>query len=123
MLRLPPRPTRPDTRFPYTTRFRSKKTRRVFGGMASTAASYNRSKSAASRFHSCAAGVAPSRSSRSGKKVARADFWRRARSIRSEEHTSELQSLMRNSYADFLLQKKKNSDNQKDERLTDTHII
>src|SRR3546814_9512681 len=29
--------------------------------------------------------------------------------IRSEEHTSELQSLMRNSYADFCLQKKKNT--------------
>src|SRR3546814_1947104 len=28
--------------------------------------------------------------------------------IRSEEHTSELQSLMRNSYAVFCLQKKKN---------------
>src|SRR3546814_7697483 len=28
--------------------------------------------------------------------------------VRSEEHTSELQSLMRNSYADFCLQKKNN---------------
>src|SRR3546814_8346032 len=30
---------------------------------------------------------------------------------RSEEHTSELQSLMRNSYAVFCLKKKKNNDN------------
>src|SRR3546814_5910368 len=32
---------------------------------------------------------------------------RRARSVRSEEHTSELQSLMRISYAVFCLKKKK----------------
>src|SRR3546814_2371814 len=31
--------------------------------------------------------------------------------LRSEEHTSELQSLMRNSYAVFCLQKKKESKN------------
>src|SRR3546814_2350708 len=31
----------------------------------------------------------------------------RLKSARSEEHTSELQSLMRNSYADFCLKKKK----------------
>src|SRR3546814_7838907 len=37
--------------------------------------------------------------------------------IRSEEHTSELQSLMRLSYADFCLKKKKNKNNQHD-----THI-
>src|SRR3546814_10699400 len=36
----------------------------------------------------------------------------RARSLpRSEEHTSELQSLMRTSYAVFCLKKKKSSDN------------
>src|SRR3546814_9549573 len=35
------------------------------------------------------------------------------RKIRSEEHTSELQSLMRTSYAVFCLQKKKPSNNQK----------
>src|SRR3546814_3686467 len=33
---------------------------------------------------------------------------RRRSQMRSEEHTSELQSLMRNSYADFCLKKKKN---------------
>src|SRR3546814_2306611 len=32
--------------------------------------------------------------------------WRRINDVRSEEHTSELQSLMRNSYADFCLKKK-----------------
>src|SRR3546814_7251715 len=36
-----------------------------------------------------------------------AEFW-----MRSEEHTSELQSLMRNSYAVFCLNKKKTADNR-----------
>src|SRR3546814_6074822 len=35
---------------------------------------------------------------------------------RSEEHTSELQSLMRISYAVFCLKKKKNNKNKKDDR-------
>src|SRR3546814_7215284 len=38
--------------------------------------------------------------------IATSDF---DRSVRSEEHTSELQSLMRNSYAVFCLKKKKNT--------------
>src|SRR3546814_10192298 len=40
----------------------------------------------------------------------RLTFWPRRRAVRarSEEHTSELQSLMRNSYAVFCLKKKKN---------------
>src|SRR3546814_4780487 len=37
--------------------------------------------------------------------------------IRSEEHTSELQSLMRISYAVFCLKKKKNTDNKKELNL------
>src|SRR3546814_9799375 len=40
--------------------------------------------------------------------------WNRRRMNRSEEHTSELQSLMRISYAVFCLKKKKN-------KQTDTH--
>src|SRR3546814_10567978 len=36
---------------------------------------------------------------------------RMEQAIRSEEHTSELQSLMRNSYAVFCLKKKNNNDN------------
>src|SRR3546814_5008027 len=41
---------------------------------------------------------------------------------RSEEHTSELQSLMRNSYAVFCLKKKNNKKQQKDKRI-DYNII
>src|SRR3546814_3682277 len=39
---------------------------------------------------------------------------------RSEEHTSELQSLMRNSYAVFCLKKKKNT--EKKNKLTHKHV-
>src|SRR3546814_2619098 len=40
---------------------------------------------------------------------------------RSEEHTSELQSLMRISYAVFCLKKKKKKDNEKNQQLQDKH--
>src|SRR3546814_9248458 len=77
MIRRPPRSTRTDTLFPYTTLFRS-----------------------------------PSRCTRSSTACRRtpeirADRRFPAPSPRSEEHTSELQSLMRISYAVFCLKKKK----------------
>src|SRR3546814_7529375 len=80
MIRRPPRSTRTDTLFPYTTLFRSRavidqgKRRHnipLVDGMASALRG----------------------------------------SIRSEEHTSELQSLMRISYAVFCLKKKNNTHN------------
>src|SRR3546814_3646374 len=81
MIRRPPRSTRTDTLFPYTTLFRS----------------------------SAGTGRAR-RGDRHRKAPARAPACRR-RDLRapgrSEEHTSELQSLMRISYAVFCLKKKK----------------
>src|SRR3546814_9756423 len=44
------------------------------------------------------------------------------RAGRSEEHTSELQSLMRISYAVFCLKKKKNIATRKHKRTTKVHI-
>src|SRR3546814_14983090 len=81
MIRRPPRSTRTDTLFPYTTLFRSlRKTLNLLlaehvylGAMATNAALNGNQK----EFE------------------------------RSEEHTSELQSLMRISYAVFCLKKKK----------------
>src|SRR3546814_3871691 len=49
------------------------------------------------------------------KSAARAPLGGRAASLRSEEHTSELQSLMRISYAVFCLKKKKNTEEHKQE--------
>src|SRR3546814_1746690 len=99
MIRRPPRSTRTDTLFPYTTLFRSRRVlsarrrgrspdlrnlRRALGGAASAASfSFPVQKSP------------------------------RLAARRSEEHTSELQSLMRISYAVFCLKKKKQQKNRK----------
>src|SRR3546814_16513196 len=84
MIRRPPRSTRTDTLFPYTTLFRS--------------------------LHWCNSGpprppagrATPNRSGWVWPKI-----WNRDLGRRSEEHASELQSLMRRSYAVFCLKKKK----------------
>src|SRR3546814_6855900 len=86
MIRRPPRSTRTDTLFPYTTLFRS------------TAPSGG---AAADRTNACAASGCDHRADSS----ARFHTY----SGRSEEHTSELQSLMRISYAVFCLKKKKHT--------------
>src|SRR3546814_18987222 len=81
MIRLPPRSTRTDTLFPYTTLFRS-----------------------GPPPHGCATGrimfaIHPPTATR-------VPYRAHIPSRRSEEQTSELQSLMRNSFADFCLKKK-----------------
>src|SRR3546814_11451597 len=78
MIRRPPRSTRTDTLFPYTTLFRS-----ADCGTAATATNVSTA-------------IGCSTASRCTDRQAR-----------SEEHTSELQSLMRISYAVFCLKKKK----------------
>src|SRR3546814_4558658 len=80
MIRRPPRSTRTDTLFPYTTLFRS------------------------------LPGRHGDRRGRSRDPAGAHDHPRGARRGRSEEHTSELQSLMRISYAVFCLKKKTTSD-------------
>src|SRR3546814_6018205 len=95
MIRRPPRSTRTDTLFPYTTLFRSSIDKpealaaaRAFIGEHAPLAFYNDPEAKLPwALKPAAAGM------------------------RSEEHTSELQSLMRISYAVFCLKKKTNSDN------------
>src|SRR3546814_10097984 len=85
MIRRPPRSTRTDTLFPYTTLFRSQyRWPRASGGCPRHRSRPNRS------------GANPD--------PAQVLAWQSLR--RSEEHTSELQSLMRISYAVFCLKKK-----------------
>src|SRR3546814_9256858 len=96
MIRRPPRSTRTDTLFPYTTLFRS-----VAGPAAPVAWD-----SGAAAGRASAAALA---SSRSGSSTSRKRP--QITKERSEEHTSELQSLMRISYAVFCLKKKKNNKN------------
>src|SRR3546814_8773167 len=81
MIRRPPRSTRTDTLFPYTTLFRS------YLGFR---------RSSLYRCFEAAIGLHANRRFPSLSHVER-----------SEEHTSELQSLMRISYAVFCLKKKK----------------
>src|SRR3546814_7885276 len=96
MIRRPPRSTRTDTLFPYTTLFRSQELvvnkyysitelTREFGVSTRTL-----------RFYEDEGLLQPERRGRT-----------RLFRSRSEEHTSELQSLMRISYAVFCLKKKK----------------
>src|SRR3546814_1274061 len=92
MIRRPPRSTRTDTLFPYTTLFRSAE----IGGYA---ADITRTFPVNGRF---------SKEQRAlHDLVGAAQAAALAQARRSEEHTSELQSLMRISYAVFCLKKKK----------------
>src|SRR3546814_2131076 len=86
MIRRPPRSTRTDTLFPYTTLFRSFTPEKI-----DTTCSSNGSGEYWPCFKSS---------------VRRAPRLRSLWVERSEEHTSELQSLMRISYAVFCLKKK-----------------
>src|SRR3546814_9554601 len=93
MIRRPPRSTRTDTLFPYTTLFRSG---RVVLNATTT-------KRIDPRQPSIPAEVNSGGTVRTGQPPTNTTSPRR-----SEEHTSELQSLMRISYAVFCLKKKKN---------------
>src|SRR3546814_2940222 len=111
MLRRPPRSTRPDTLFPYTTLFRSLPGDAV-GHFAVAGGDF-------ARADVDFLDALPHRRHRAGqpglhaphRRVQYADLVAAARrdhfAQRSEEHTSELQSLMRTSYAVFCLKKKK----------------
>src|SRR3546814_9173209 len=100
MLRLPPRSTRSYTLFPYTTLFRSA----VVDDVAGAEAGGVEGAGEAPPVGAAALGIVdrPRRHEDLGQAAGR-----RGDQARSEEHTSELQSLMRISYAVFCLKKKK----------------
>src|SRR3546814_5143765 len=99
MIRRPPRSTRTDTLFPYTTLFRSCQHRRELE---------------LEQPHRPRWFVHAARS--------RGQLGLRRRDdLRSEEHTSELQSLMRISYAVFCLKKKKQ--NNYNNRCLNSHTL
>src|SRR3546814_10172462 len=89
-IRRPPRSTRTDTLFPYTTLFRSEERCPKPPQRQNDEADHSRSRS-----------LAMPSAERSYGLLGLSDL------LRSEEHTSELQSLMRISYAVFCLKKKK----------------
>src|SRR3546814_4689265 len=107
MLRRPPRSTRTDTLFPYTTLFRSSG---VAQGLPDRRCFLGRLHGPRTR----PASGKPERTcrlvqGRQAQALRVAPVQVRGSRARSEEHTSELQSLMRISYAVFCLQKKKKS--------------
>src|SRR3546814_10187170 len=110
MIRRPPRSTRTDTLFPYTTLFRSGKRtasdRRAVPGSGIERCDRN-SVCNRARYGWCVVDRA------SGNRISG------RLASRSEEHTSELQSLMRISYAVFCLKKKKHNE-KGDEKDTTT---
>src|SRR3546814_8607796 len=96
MIRRPPRSTRTDTLFPYTTLFRSKHTPSCQDAWHNRC---GRTSGLSLKSWRCALG----------------------RGWRSEEHTSELQSLMRISYAVFCLKKKTRSTTNKSNEHNTRH--
>src|SRR3546814_2683703 len=122
MIPRPPRSTRTDTLFPYTTLFRSAR-RSVEHGHKARAGAQRRQQRVGMAWLDGLAGPAgsPVRRPAAMQQVGRCDIQKAdaghvlgklfpclKRFRRSEEHTSELQSLMRISYAVFCLTKKKN---------------
>src|SRR3546814_4690948 len=112
MIRRPPRSTRTDTLFPYTTLLRSASANRPWDGDDHIADDDPRGWQTLAPS-ALAFGEHLSKQPRemTQEDIARVrdDFVAAARRAheRSEEHTSELQSLMRISYAVFCLKKKK----------------
>src|SRR3546814_3296113 len=115
MIRRSPRPTRTDTLFHYTTRFRSRvlSSRWVSRSIAPTSGGAQGDRRAEPSLLAVAINqdAAPRSQHDTGKLQAhlrgRLHAQRNNAAARSEEHTSELQSLMRISYAVFCLKKKK----------------
>src|SRR3546814_6633746 len=122
MIRRPPRSTRTDTLFPYTTLFRSVKRILQLAVLVPLLRCFvkaldslqtpapPRGRSSVNRLVDCSS-KQPFRGFQSTRGIEMA--------MRSEEHTSELQSLMRISYAVFCLKKTQNNNtNTKRTKLT-----
>src|SRR3546814_4736434 len=107
MIRRPPRSTRTDTLFPYTTLFRSTwAQRRKYKSIRLVTTDWHmrRAEYEIGRAVGDTVTILPD-AVRS--RPSFATLFREYHKYRSEEHTSELQSLMRISYAVFCLKKKK----------------
>src|SRR3546814_8648431 len=135
MIRRPPRSTRTVTLFPYTTLFRSRQVEKLCRGTrrysrhrtddTGTCGNSWREGQAGTAGYKSMTRIGSPRESRDPSSIAhgRRHYLRvsdvatsatraASGSRRSEEHTSQLQSLMRNSYAVFCLKKKKYKDSK-----------
>src|SRR3546814_10735358 len=110
MIRRPPRSTRTDTRFPYTTLFRSAQGEP--GGKPAEKLGPKPNGDGYVAMVGRACRYIDERLAGDGDSVVTlAELGTHCAMSRSEEHTSELQSLMRISYAVFCLKKKKTTKN------------
>src|SRR3546814_9896025 len=115
MFRRPPRSTRTDTLFPYTTLFRSERV----NDFAEQCRNICRRR--LHQLHLCTGSRSWSRVNRCDAHIVAVRLCTNSHTHRSEEHTSELQSLMRISYAVFCLQTQ-NKDTYKKHQLRQLHI-
>src|SRR3546814_4536986 len=132
MIRRPPRSTRTDTLFPYTTLFRSRDRAPRTAGAAGAGDFHRpgrprflRIPRARRRHGGTGFGDDRRARRRAGRNPRRPGAGRphRGRRHRSEEHTSELQSLMRISYAVFCLKKKNTKNNTTQPIIITTDIV
>src|SRR3546814_9271355 len=118
MLRRPPRSTRTYTLLPYTTLFRSAR--------HADHAGEHRDAHRLAHFRA-GAGCHHQRQHAEDERERSHQDWPQPQTARSEEHTSELQSLMRISYAVFCLKKKTNTktlqNTNRDKKVEQTHEI
>src|SRR3546814_4920447 len=112
MILRPPRSTRTDTLFPYTTLFRSRQ--RVGGAGQLLKAGPLRTPPSVSCSSLTPTAASPRR--------LRRPLVSRLVHARSEEHTSELQSLMRISYAVFCLKNKNKPTNKPQQNVTNIYL-
>src|SRR3546814_8426076 len=127
MRRRPPRSTRTDTLFPYTTLFRSALIHDFpdwYKILAERDFTYNQihqpNRNGLLEKDPSVDGIKTGHTSEAGYCLLTSAV-RDGRRLRSEEHTSELQSLMRSSYAVFCLKKKKT--NNRTHKNRDSKII
>src|SRR3546814_1375927 len=109
MIRRPPRSTRTDTLFPYTTLFRSSQELAAACRQLGVSFRFGTSVIRILASHQRVAGVETDRGRFEADHYVLATGCASTALARSEEHTSELQSLMRISYAVFCLKKKKHT--------------
>src|SRR3546814_5764058 len=119
MIRRPPRSTRTATLFPYTTLFRSRSVHEALAGLGNVEAPEVKQEPDVSIRTSIKPDYIVCLEDGKKLKMLRRHLMTHYnmtpedyRAKRSEEHTSELQSLMRNSYAVFCLKKKKQKTNK-----------
>src|SRR3546814_10877408 len=114
MRRRPPRSTRTAPLFPYTTLFRSPGRGEAEGSVVEHQAERPAQQEQPAQ-------LAADRAGDIGAAAAQQQQSRQGNAPRSEEHTSELQSLMRISYAVFCLKKKNEPSNMNQQHLDAQH--